>query len=91
MPKYFTKSAFAMSLECPRRLYYAYEEVLKSLAEGGFQVGEFAKLCFGIEDDNMVGTLDADDAIAKTIELLKQENVNIAEAAFRVGNTSYRL
>ena len=25
MPKYFTKSAFAMSLECPRRLYYAYD------------------------------------------------------------------
>ena len=24
--KYFTKSAFAMSLECPRRLYYAYDK-----------------------------------------------------------------
>lgn len=101
MPKYFTKSAFTISLECPRRLYYAYDseryanqdvndEFLKSLAEGGFQVGEFAKLCYGIEADNMVGTLDADDAIAKTIELLKQENVNIAEAAFRVGNMFVR-
>ena len=101
MPKYFTKSAFSMALECPRRLYYAYDsehyanqdagdEVLKSLAEGGFQVGEFAKLCYGIEADNMVGTLDADDAIAKTIEQLKQENVNIAEAAFRVGNMFVR-
>ena len=101
MPKYFTKSAFAMSLECPRRLYYAYDnehyanqdvndEFLKSLAEGGFQVGEFAKLCYGIKADNMVGTLDADDAIAKTIEQLKQENVNIAEAAFRVGNMFVR-
>ena len=101
MPKYFTKSAFTMSLECPRRLYYAYDnehyanqdvndEFLKSLAEGGFQVGEFAKLCYGIKDDNMVGTLDADDAIAKTIEQLKQDNVNIAEAAFRVGNMFVR-
>ena len=63
-----------MSLECPRRLYYAYDsehyanqdvndEFLKSLAEGGFQVGEFAKLCYRIEADNMVGMLDADDAI----------------------------
>ena len=26
MPKYFTKSAFTMSLECPRRLYYAYDK-----------------------------------------------------------------
>ena len=38
----------------------------------------------------MGGTLDADDAIAKTIEQLKQENVNIAEAAFRVGNMFVR-
>lgn len=101
MPKYFTKSAFTMSLECPRRLYYAYDkdvyanqdiddEFLRSLAEGGFQVGEFAKLCYGIKADNMVGTLDADDAIAKTIEQIKQENVNIAEAAFRAGNMFVR-
>ena len=90
-----------MSLECPRRLYYAYDsehyanqdvndEFLKSLAEGGFQVGEFAKLCYGIEVDNMVATLVADDAIARTDELLKQDNVNIAEAAFRVGNMFVR-
>ena len=101
MPKYFTKSAFSMSLECPRRLYYAYDsehyanqdvndEFLKSLAEGGFQVGEFAKLCYGIEVDNMVATLVADDAIARTDELLKQDNINIAEAAFRVGNMFVR-
>ena len=93
MPKYFTKSAFAMSLECPRRLYYAYDkdvyanqdsddEFLKSLAEGGFQVGEFAKLCYGIGSENTVKTLEPADAIRKTKELLSQDNVNIAEAAF---------
>lgn len=53
-------------------------------------MGEFAKLCYGIKADNMVGTLDVDDAIAKTIEQLKQENVNIAEAAFRFGNMFVR-
>ena len=48
MTKYFTKSALKMSLECPRKLYYAYDkgvyanqdlddDFLKSLAEGGFQ------------------------------------------------------
>ena len=69
MPKFFTKSAFSMALECPRRLYYAYDkneyanqnlddEFLKSLAEGGFQVGEFAKLCFGIGKGNMISSLD---------------------------------
>ena len=72
MPKYFTKSAFTMSLECPRRLYYAYDkdvyanqdvddEFLKSLAEGGFQVGEFAKLCYGIGAANNVKTLEPED------------------------------
>ena len=54
-----------MSLECPRRLYYAYDsehyanqdvndEFLKSLAEGGFQVGEFAKLCYSIGPVNLM-------------------------------------
>ena len=49
MTKYFTKSAFIMSLSCPRKLYYAYDkgiyanqdlddEFLQSLAKGGFQV-----------------------------------------------------
>ena len=101
MPKYFTKSAFAMSLECPRRLYYAYDsehyanqdvndEFLKSLAEGGFQVGEFAKLCYGIAPANMIAELDPDVALTKTKELLNLDNVNIAEAAFRVGNMFVR-
>lgn len=90
-----------MSLECPRRLYYAYDsehyanqdvddEFLKSLAEGGFQVGEFAKLCYGIGAENMVAELDAEVALKKTKDLLKQENVNIAEGAFRVGNLFVR-
>ena len=75
MPKYFTKSAFAISLECPRRLYYAYDsehyanqdvndEFLKSLAEGGFQVGEFAKLCYGIGSENTVKTLEPADVLS---------------------------
>ena len=101
MPKYFTKSAFAISLECPRRLYYAYDsehyanqdvndEFLKSLAEGGFQVGEFAKLCYGIGSENTVKTLEPADAIRKTKELLSQDNVNIAEAAFLKDNMLVR-
>ena len=99
--KYFTKSAFAMSLECPRRLYYAYDnehyanqdvndEFLKSLAEGGFQVGEFSKLCYGIGPANMIAELDVDVALKKTKDFLQYENVNIAEAAFRVGNMFVR-
>lgn len=101
MSKYFTKSAFAMSLECPRRLYYAYDkdvyanqdsddEFLKSLAEGGFQVGEFAKLCYGIGAERTVKTLEPADAIRQTKELLTQDNVNIAEAAFLKDNMFVR-
>ena len=101
MPKFFTKSAFSMALECPRRLYYAYDkneyanqnlddEFLKSLAEGGFQVGEFAKLCFGIGKENMISTLDYREAIEQTKELLEKDEVNIAEAAFLTGNLFVR-
>ena len=90
-----------MSLECPRRLYYAYDKVvyanqdvdnefLKSLAEGGFQVGEFAKLCYGIGPENTVKTLEPADAIRQTKELLSQDYVNIAEAAFLKDNMFVR-
>ena len=90
-----------MALECPRRLYYAYDkneyanqnlddEFLKSLAEGGFQVGEFAKLCFGIGKENMISSLDYREAIEQTKELLEKDEVNIAEAAFQTGNLFVR-
>ena len=73
-----------MSLECPRRLYYAYDkdtyanqdaedDFLKSLAEGGFQVGEVAKLCYGIGAERTVKTLEPADAIRQTKELLTQD------------------
>ena len=104
MPKYFTKSAFAMSLECPRKLYYAYnkgiyanqdldDDFLKSLAEGGFQVGEFAKLCYGIGEENTIKTLKTEDAISQTKEffLSENENINIAEAAFLYENMLVRV
>ena len=101
MTKYFTKIAFSITFKCPRRLYYAYDkktyanqdlddDFLKSLAEGGFQVGEFAKLCYAIDVKNTIDTLDEDEAIKMTKELFGQENVNIAEAAFRSGNLFVR-
>lgn len=99
--KPFTKSAFKIALECPRRLFYAYDgttyanqdstdDFLKSLAEGGFQVGELAKVYYGIEGESNIDVLDHDEALAKTKELLKQKNINIAEAAFKSGNLFVR-
>lgn len=90
-PRYLTKSRFKLALECPVKLYYTgkkdvyYDtkfdnDFLKALAEGGFQVGELAKCYYpgGIEVDE----LDYATALAKTNELLQQENVIIYEAAF---------
>ena len=102
MTKCFTKSAFKISLECPRKLYYAYDkgiyanqdlddEFLKSLAEGGFQVGEFAKLCYGIGEENTISTLKTEEAFTQTKELFRQENINIAEAAFLYENMLVRV
>ena len=56
--RYFTKTAFKEALTCPARLNYfknerypnqdATDEFLQSLAEGGFQVGELAKVYYGV-------------------------------------------
>jgi hypothetical protein len=53
MNRYLTKSKFKLALECTAKLYYqsnkAYKknkldnDFLKTLAKGGFQVGELAK------------------------------------------------
>ena len=99
--KLFTKSAFKIALECPRRLYYAYDsklyanqelsdDFLKSLAEGGFQVGELAKVYYGIKGEADIDVLGYDESVEKTKELFKNENINIAEAAFRHGDLFVR-
>ena len=98
--KYFTKSAFKIALTCPRQLYYynndKYENqnnddsFLQALAEGGFQVGELAKIYYDI-DDNDVKSLDYNASLEKTKELFKNKNVNIAEAAFLYNNCFVRV
>ena len=99
--KLFTKSAFKIALECPRRLFYAYDsslyanqelndDFLKSLAEGGFQVGELAKIYCGVTSETDIKTLDYDQAVEETKLLFERENVTIAESAFRYGNLFVR-
>lgn len=100
--KLFTKSAFKIALECPRKLYYyrnpdvyanadTEDEFLQALAEGGFQVGELAKIYCGVPPENDIEDLDYDSALRHTQELMQQEQVNIAEAAFRYGNLFVRV
>ncbi|MCR5620569.1 MAG: DUF2779 domain-containing protein [Treponema sp.] len=97
----FTKSAFKMALHCPMQAYYSrnkeYEnqsvndEFLKSLAEGGFQVGAIAKIYGNVSDENDLGNLHGYDApLGRTRELFGQDTVNIAEAAFQYRNCFVR-
>ena len=66
-PRYLTKSRFKTAVGCPTKLYYTgksaiyadtkqEDEFLKALAEGGFQVGELAKLMYpgGVEIESKV-------------------------------------
>ena len=100
--KLFTKSAFKIALECPRKLYYyrnpdvyanadVEDEFLQALAEGGFQVGELAKIYCEVPLENYVKEKDYKGSLARTQELMKQHHVNIAEAAFKFGNLFVRV
>ncbi len=100
--KLFTKSAFKIALECPWKLYYynnpdafdnanTTDEFLQSLAEGGFQVGELAKIYQGVDDDADLKDLKGYEApLKETQRLMQRTNVYMAEAAFRFGNLFVR-
>lgn len=98
-PRYLTKSRFKLAAECPTKLYYtgkkeytdtkATDEFLQALAEGGFQVGELAKLQYpdGVE----VCSVGADRQLADTAALLARENVTVFEAAIAHGDLFARV
>ena len=97
--RYLTKSRFNIALTCPTRLRYlddrAYpnqdhvNEFLEALAEGGHQVGAFAKCLFpkGIE----VGSAGHDAQVAETLGHLERDEVTLFEAAIRHGNLFIRI
>lgn len=86
---YLTKSRFKLALSCPTKLFYTGksqyankndgDDFLKMLADGGFQVGELAKLMYpgGIE----ITSKDNQEALAQTSELLEAEDVILFEPA----------
>lgn len=92
--RFLTKSRFKIGYECPTKLFYLDDKTygnnnidnsfLAALAEGGFQVGELAKLYYpgGTE----ITTLDKEKAAIETSELLKQKKVIIYEAVFKFEN-----
>ncbi|NUP87450.1 MAG: DUF2779 domain-containing protein [Burkholderiaceae bacterium] len=99
-PRHLTKSRFKLALECPTKLFYTGKEdqypdrkrdneFLQALAEGGFQVGELAKLMFpgGIE----ITSRSHDEQAAQTQRLLQREDVTLFEAAIRHGQLFVRV
>ena len=92
-----TKSLFTTSLGCPRKLYYATHKELydnansdndfmRSLAEGGIQVGALARHYYFSKYSNFahyyIETKDAAEALRITTKAMQEQNVVIAEAAF---------
>lgn len=89
-PRYLTKSRYKLAKECAHKLFYTSkkeyynskfdDEFLLALAEGGFQVGELAKHYYpgGVNID----TLDFEQALKQTNQLLEKDNIIIYEAAF---------
>lgn len=97
MHEKLTKSLYKLAKECPTKLYYAAnpqyanqkkeDPFLEALAEGGFQVGELAKLYY---PEGVQVTATGDEAVQETNELLKHENVTIFEAAIQHENLYIR-
>lgn len=99
-PRYLTKSRFKLALECPTKLFYTgkadlypdckqQDEFLQALADGGFQVGELAKLMFpgGIE----IASETHDEQVEVTARLLERDQVTLFEAAIRHGDLFARV
>lgn len=98
-PRYLTKSRFKAALTCPTKLFYTGkpeyanssqdDEFMRSLAEGGFQVGELAKLMYpeGVE----VLEKGHEAALERTQALLQEDKVTIFEAAIRYQNLFVRI
>ena len=97
--RYLTKSRFKLAQECPAKLFYTgkkeypdqkqEDSFLAALADGGFQVGALAKCYYpgGVE----VESLDDEQALAETNELLKRDKVVIFEAAVKYQNLFCRV
>lgn len=97
--RFLTKSRFKTGHECATKLHYLDDtrfasdklddKFLKSLADGGFQVGELAKIYYagGIE----IKERDHHKAAEQTRELLQHENVIIFEGAFLFQNLFVRV
>ena len=98
-PRYLTKTRFKLAVECPTKLFYTKKDAYKDtknedsflamLADGGFQVGELAKLMFptGVEIKSKI----SEDAEKETLKHLTQDEVVLFEPAIRFQNLLVRI
>ena len=94
-----SKSRFKLAAECPTKLFFTGKPefgnnnldnaFLEALAEGGFQVGELAKLYY--HGGHEVEDLDSEIALKRTAELMKQDKVTLYEPAFKFGKLLVRV
>jgi hypothetical protein len=91
--KYLTKSKFKTGHDCANKLFFMQDSdfasineenaFLSALADGGFQVGELAKLMH--PEGVRIQTIDKEDAKNLTSKLMSSDIVTIFEAAFGFG------
>ena len=99
--RYLTKSRFKQALECPTKLFYTKKVLypssnkgdafLQSLAEGGFQVEELARMQFPEGKAILGDDWNYSELAERTKVLLQEENVTIFEAAFLYKNLFIRV
>ena len=98
-PRYLTKSRFTLACSCPTKLFYTAkpgeyanewqsDPMMESLANEGNRIGALARLYF--PEGVLVDTLDHDDALRQTSDLLARPEVTIFEAAIRYGDLFIR-
>jgi len=99
--RHLTKSRFKQALDCPTKLFYTKKELypssnkgdtfLQSLAEGGFQVEELARMQFPEGKAILGDDWNYSELAERTKVLLQEENATIFEAAFLYKNLFIRV
>lgn len=98
--RYLTKSRFKLAIECPAKLYYSGkpkeyrntmsdDAFMRTLAEGGYQVGELAKARYprGVE----IKGFEHQKVAQQTQEHLQQDSIVLFEPAIMVGSLFVRI
>lgn len=97
--RYLTKSRFKTALTCPTKLFYtgkaeyantmADNDFLAMLADGGFQVGELAKILH--PGGHEIASKNNAEALAETAEWMQRDEVVLFEPAFAVDGCLVRV